>query len=46
MRTEIEERDATLLGDATVKAVRALTERFGKNKPRGKIQAHVGKAVK
>ena len=46
LRTEIEERDATLLGDATVKAVRALTERFGKNKPRGKIQAHVVKAIK
>ncbi len=30
LRTEIEERDATLLGDATVDAVRALTERFGK----------------
>ncbi len=46
LRTEIEERDATLLGDATVLAVKALTERFGKEKPTGKIQAHVVMAVK
>ncbi len=46
LRTEIEERDATLLGDATVVAVKALTERFGKDKPIGKIQAHVVKATK
>ncbi|MEO7724707.1 MAG: class I SAM-dependent methyltransferase [Chthoniobacterales bacterium] len=46
LRTEIEERDATLLGNATVVAVEALTERFGKDKPIGKIQAHVVKATK
>ncbi|MEO7724812.1 MAG: class I SAM-dependent methyltransferase [Chthoniobacterales bacterium] len=46
LRTEIEERDATLLGDATVIAVKALTERFGKDKPIGKIQAHIVTATK
>lgn len=46
LRTEIEERDASLLSDATVLAVKALTERFGKVNPRGKIQAHVLKVMK
>ncbi|HEY3661521.1 MAG TPA: methyltransferase domain-containing protein, partial [Chthoniobacterales bacterium] len=46
LRTEIEERDASLLGDATVVAIKALTERFGKDHPVGKIQAHVVKATK
>jgi SAM-dependent methyltransferase len=46
LRNEIEERDASLLGDATVVATKALTERFGKNQPVGKIQAHVVKVTK
>ncbi|MEO8045621.1 MAG: class I SAM-dependent methyltransferase [Spartobacteria bacterium] len=46
LRTEIEERDASLLSDATVLAIKALTERFGKAKPCGKIQAHVVRAIK
>ncbi|MEO5719330.1 MAG: class I SAM-dependent methyltransferase [Chthoniobacterales bacterium] len=46
LRSEIEERDASLLGDATVVAIKALTERFGKENPVGKIQAHVVKATK
>ncbi|MDQ3413590.1 MAG: methyltransferase domain-containing protein [Verrucomicrobiota bacterium] len=46
LRNEIEERDASLLGDATVVAIKALTERFGKDDPVGKIQAHVVKATK
>lgn len=46
LRNEIEERDASLLGDATVVAIKALTDRFGKENPIGKIQAHVAKATK
>src|SRR4051794_27198684 len=46
LRNEIEERDASLLGDATVLATKALTERFGKDQPVGKIQAHVVKVTK
>lgn len=46
LRTEIEERDATLLGDATVVSIKALTERFGRANPVGKIQAYVAKATK
>ena len=46
LRTEIEERDASLLSDATVAAIKALTERFGKDHPVGKIQAYVVKATK
>ncbi|MDQ3199219.1 MAG: class I SAM-dependent methyltransferase [Verrucomicrobiota bacterium] len=46
LRNEIEERDASLLGDATVVAIRALTERFGTGPISGKIQAHVVKVVK
>ncbi|MGI8956843.1 MAG: class I SAM-dependent methyltransferase [Chthoniobacterales bacterium] len=46
LRTEIEERDASLLGDATVVAIKALRERFGKDNLIGKIQAHIVKVVK
>ncbi len=46
LRNEIEERDASLLSDATVMAIKALTERFGKDHPIGKIQAYVVKATK
>lgn len=46
LRSEIEERDASLLGDATMVSIKALTERFGKENPVGKIQAHVVKATK
>lgn len=46
LRNEIEERDASLLSDATVAAIRALTERFGKENLSGKIQAHVVKVRK
>lgn len=46
LRNEIEERDASLLGDATVVAIKALTERFGKENLSGKIQAHVVKVIK
>ncbi|MEO7165458.1 MAG: class I SAM-dependent methyltransferase [Spartobacteria bacterium] len=41
LRNEIEERDASLLGDATVIASKALTERFGATHLSGKIQAHI-----
>ena len=40
LRNEIEERDATLLGDATVVAMEALIARFGKRNISGKTQAH------
>ncbi len=46
LRTEIEDRDASLLGDATVVSIKALTERFGRANPVGKIQAQVAKATK
>jgi SAM-dependent methyltransferase len=46
LRDEIEARDAALLGDATVVATNALTERFGKGPISGKIQAHVVTVVK
>lgn len=46
LRNEIEERDATLLGDATVEAIRALKERFGTGAINGKIQAHLVKVTK
>jgi hypothetical protein len=41
LRTEIEERDASLLGDATVAAAKAIAERFGTEHISGKIQAHI-----
>jgi ubiquinone/menaquinone biosynthesis C-methylase UbiE len=40
MRSEIEERDPTLLSDATVVAAKAIAERFGTGQISGKIQAH------
>lgn len=46
LRNEIEDRDASLLGDATVVAVKALTDRFGTTNICGKIQAHVVTVVK
>ncbi|HEX4667008.1 MAG TPA: hypothetical protein VH207_10435 [Chthoniobacterales bacterium] len=46
LRGEIEERDASLLGDATVAATKALTERFGKGHISGKMQAFVVTAAK
>ncbi len=46
LRNEIEERDASLLGDATVAAIRAVAERFGTGKISGNIQAHVVKVTK
>ncbi len=41
LRNEIEERDASLLGDATVVASKALAERFGTGHICGTIQAHI-----
>ncbi len=46
LRSEIEERDASLLSDATVVATKALAERFGKGHISGKIQAFVVTVVK
>lgn len=46
LRNEIEERDAALLGDATVVAAKALGERFGTHNISGKIQAYVVTVVK
>ena len=41
LRSEIEERDASLLAHATDVATTAVAERFGINAVDGKIQAHV-----
>jgi ubiquinone/menaquinone biosynthesis C-methylase UbiE len=41
LRNEIEERDASLLGDATVIAAKAIARRFGTGSISGKIQAHI-----
>jgi len=41
LRNEIEERDASRLGEATDAAEAALAERFGRGAIDGKIQAHV-----
>ncbi len=41
LRNEIEERDASLLGDATVIATKAIAKRFGTESISGKIQAHI-----
>jgi SAM-dependent methyltransferase len=46
LRSEIEERDASLLGDATVIAAKAIANRFGTGSVRGKIQAHIVTVVK
>ena len=46
LRNEIEERDELLLGDATVLAVKALSDRFGKGHISGKIQALVVSVAK
>jgi SAM-dependent methyltransferase len=46
LRNEIEERDASLLGDATVIATKAIAERFGTGEISGKIQAHVVSVTK
>ena len=46
LRNEIEERDASLLGDATIEAIRALKERFGNGPISGKIQANLVAIVK
>ncbi len=41
LRNEIEERDASLLGDATLLALDAISERFGTTNISGKLQAHI-----
>jgi SAM-dependent methyltransferase len=41
LRHEIEERDASLLGDATVVATKAIAQRFGSGSISGKTQARV-----
>jgi SAM-dependent methyltransferase len=41
LRNEIEERDASLLGDATLLALNAISERFGTTNISGKLQAHI-----
>ncbi len=41
LRNEIEERDPSLLGDATVIAAKAIAERFGTGHVSGKTQAHI-----
>jgi hypothetical protein len=41
LRNEIEERDASLLGGATVIAAKAIARRFGTGSISGKIQAHI-----
>jgi SAM-dependent methyltransferase len=41
LRTEIESRDASRLGEATDVAARAIADRFGSQAVDGKIQAHV-----
>ena len=41
LRNEIEERDSSLLGDATAIATKALADRFGAGHISGRIQAHV-----
>ena len=41
LRNEIEERDPSLLSDATVIALEAIAERFGRGSISGKIQAHI-----
>ncbi len=46
LRNEIEERDASLLGDATVIAAKAVARRFGPGNISGKIQAHIVTVVK
>jgi len=46
LRNEIEERDASLLGDATVVAAKAIARRFGTGNISGKIQAHIVEVVK
>jgi hypothetical protein len=46
LRNEIEERDASLLGDATVLAARAITKRFGTGSISGKLQAHIVSVTK
>jgi SAM-dependent methyltransferase len=46
LRNEIEERDESLLDDATALAVKALAERFGAGRISGKIQAHIASVTK
>ena len=46
LRDEIEERYASLLGDATVAVTKALADRFGKGRINGQIQAHLVTVVK
>jgi len=46
LRNEIEERDASLLSDATVVAAEAIAERFGTGSISGRIQAHIITGVK
>ena len=41
LRRELEERDPSVLGDATVVAAKARTARFGTGQISGKIQAHL-----
>src|SRR5713101_3208540 len=41
LRNEIEERDASRLGEATDTAAEAIAQRFGRRAVDGKIQAHI-----
>ena len=41
LRSEIEARDASRLGEATDLAAEAIAQRFGRGAVDGKIQAHV-----
>jgi SAM-dependent methyltransferase len=41
LRSEIEARDPSRLGDATVVAMKAIAQRFGPGAVEGKIQAHI-----
>jgi len=41
LRNEIEERDASRLGEATDIAAEAIAQRFGRGTVDGKIQAHI-----
>ena len=41
LRNEIEARDASRLGEATIHAAEAIAQRFGRGPVDGKIQAHI-----
>ena len=46
LRTEIESRDASLLGHVTERATEAIAERFGEGPVSGKIRGHVIEAAR